>query len=109
MTECDDDGVIKIEIAYAEPARQFLRRFELRVGATVAQAIDASGLAREFSIDTAILVAGVWSKAIARDALLRDGDRVELYRPLKADPKEARRKRAERASAERVIPDQPCP
>ncbi len=107
VTERDRSGVIRIEVAYAEPARQFLRRLELAAGATVAQAIDASGLAREFAIDTAALVAGVWSNAIARDAPLHDGDRVELYRPLKADPKEARRKRAERASARRVRGNQP--
>lgn len=107
MVERDRNGMIRIEVAYAEPDRQFLRRLELAVGASVAQAIDASGLAREFAIDTATLVAGVWSKVISRDALLHDGDRVELYRPLNADPKDARRKRAERASVRRVRGNQP--
>ena len=107
MAERDRTGAIQIEIAYAEPGRQFLRRLELTAGVTVAQAIDASGLAHEFAIDTAMLVAGVWSKVIPRDALLRDGDRVELYRPLKADPKEARRRRAERTSGKRARGNQP--
>lgn len=108
MIESDGHGVmINIEVAYAEPERQFLRRLEMGLGATVAQAIDASDLAREFSIDTANLATGVWAKAIARDAALRDGDRIELYRPLKADPKEARRRRAERASGRRTSRDQP--
>ncbi len=96
MAERDREDMIGVEVAYAEPERQFLCRLELATGATVAQAIDASGLAREYAIDTATLVAGVWSKVISRDALLHDGDRVELYRPLKADPKELRRRRASR-------------
>lgn len=85
---------IEIEVAYAEPARQFLRRLRLDVGATVAEAIVASGIEASFGIDASKLSTGVWSKPVARDALLADGDRVELYRPLIADPKEARRRRA---------------
>ncbi|MFI4888821.1 MAG: RnfH family protein [Burkholderiales bacterium] len=87
---------IVVEVAYAEPTRQFLHRVELRVGATVAEAIATSGIAREFGIETDALATGIWSKPVARDALLRDGDRVELYRPLTADPKELRRRRASR-------------
>jgi len=85
---------IDVEVAYAEPGRQFLRRLQLPVGATVAEAIAASGLATEFGIDVAPLVAGIWSRAVPLDRVLDDGDRVELYRPLKADPKESRRRRA---------------
>lgn len=107
MAERDRTDAIQIEIAYAEPGRQFLRRLELAEGVTVAQAIDASGLAHEFAIDATMLVAGVWSKVIPRDALLHDGDRVELYRPLKADPKDARRRRADRASGKRTRDSQP--
>jgi putative ubiquitin-RnfH superfamily antitoxin RatB of RatAB toxin-antitoxin module len=88
---------IAVEVAYAEPRRQFLRIITLREGATVAEAIAASGLEREFEIDASPLTAGIWSKPVARDAALRDGDRVELYRPLVADPKDARRRRANRS------------
>lgn len=87
---------IEVELAYAEPQRQFLRRFELPSGATIADAIAASGVEQAFGIDAGPLAAGIWSKPASRDAPLRDGDRVELYRPLKADPKESRRRRAER-------------
>ena len=87
---------IAVEVAYAESGRQFLRRLELAAGATVAEAIAASGLEREFALEVAALAAGIWSKPVARDARLNEGDRVELYRPLKVDPKEARRRRAER-------------
>lgn len=92
---------IRVEVACAEPERQFLRRVELPVGATVADAIEASGLEREWAIDAGLLAVGIWSKAVARDACPRDGDRIELYRPLKVDPKEARRRRAERVPIKR--------
>jgi putative ubiquitin-RnfH superfamily antitoxin RatB of RatAB toxin-antitoxin module len=87
---------IHVEVAYAEPARQFLRRVELHQGATVAHAIEASAIGTEFGLDTAALSVGIWSRPVARDAPVRDGDRVELYRPLTADPKELRRRRASR-------------
>jgi len=92
---------IVVELAYAEPLRQFLRRFELPAGATVADAIAASGVEQSFGIDAGALGAGIWSKPVTRDAALRDGDRVELYRPLRADPKEARRRRAGRGPSRR--------
>jgi uncharacterized protein len=88
---------IEVEVAYAEPARQFLRRIVLPAGSTVAEAIRASRVESEFAIDASNLAAGVWSKPVSRDAPLENGDRVELYRPLEADPKEARRRRALRA------------
>ena len=85
---------IDVEVAYAEPSRQFLRRITLAAGATIADAIAASGLEAELGIDTSPLAAGIWSKPKPRDTRLADGDRVEIYRPLTADPKEARRRRA---------------
>ena len=88
---------IEVEVAYAEPQRQLLRRITLPAGATVADAITASGLEAELQIDASELAVGVWSKPVTRDAPLASGDRVELYRPLTADPKEARRRRANRS------------
>ncbi len=85
---------IRVEVAYAEPQRQFLREVELARGATVADAIAASGIAGEPGIEIEGLTAGVWSKAANRDQLLYEGDRVELYRPLRVDPKDSRRRRA---------------
>ena len=89
---------IEIEVAYAEPQRQFLRKVVMRSGSTVADAIAESGLEREFAIDASTLTTGIWSRPVARDTVLKEGDRVELYRPLTADPKDARRRRAGRAS-----------
>jgi hypothetical protein len=91
----DTSGFIEVEVAYAEPRRQWLTCVRLPPGATIAQALQASGFATSIplaNLDT--LAVGVWSKVKPRDSILRAGDRVEIYRPLSADPKQARRKRA---------------
>jgi putative ubiquitin-RnfH superfamily antitoxin RatB of RatAB toxin-antitoxin module len=74
----------------------------LPAGATLADALRASGvLERHPGIDLEIIKLGIWGKLATLDAPLRDGDRVELYRPLAVDPKEARRLRY-RSHRERV-------
>lgn len=88
---------IRVEVAWAEPRRQFLRTIELPAGATLADAITASGVETECAIDARELDTGIWSRPAPRDTRLRDGDRIELYRPLRIDPKEARRRRASAA------------
>jgi putative ubiquitin-RnfH superfamily antitoxin RatB of RatAB toxin-antitoxin module len=85
---------IEVEVAYAEPDRQFLRRIVVPMGSSVADAISASGVEAEFGIDASKLLTGIWSRLAPRTTKLEDGDRVELYRALRADPKEARRRRA---------------
>lgn len=90
--------LLRVEVAYAEPARQFLRALELPRGSTVADAIAASNVACEYAIDAQTLSVSIWSKVVDRLASLQDGDRVELLRPLKIDPKDARRKRAKAKS-----------
>jgi putative ubiquitin-RnfH superfamily antitoxin RatB of RatAB toxin-antitoxin module len=92
---------IHVEVVYAEPGRQFLRLVELGEGATAADAIEASGIEREAGIDATTMAIGIWSKPARAAMLLREGDRVEIYRPLKADPKESRRRRAARAKEPR--------
>jgi uncharacterized protein len=86
--------MLQIEVAYAEAQRQFLRRIRLPEGVTVADAIRVSEVEIECHIDLAGLRVGIWSRLADPAAVLADGDRVELYRPLKIDPKEARRLRA---------------
>ncbi|HUF79593.1 MAG TPA: RnfH family protein [Burkholderiales bacterium] len=86
-----------VEIVYALPERQALVALEMEEGATVAQAIERSGILLKFpEIALAHGRVGVFGKKVELDALLRDGDRVEIYRPLVADPKEVRRRRAKR-------------
>lgn len=85
---------IAVEIAHAGPERQRLQRLVLPAGATIADALAAAGLAGEASRPG--VAVGIWSKPMPAESRLQDGDRVELYRPLKVDPKEARRRRAAR-------------
>lgn len=86
---------IRVEVIYALQERQFLKSLKLPAGATVGQAIEQSGLLADFpEIDLAKNKLGVFAKLVKVDALLRDGDRVEIYRPLIADPKEVRKQRA---------------
>lgn len=87
---------INIEVVYGLPHEQTLLRKAVPVGATVAEAIQASGILQKHpEIDLASSKLGIFGKLTKQDAVLRDKDRVEIYRPLIADPKEVRRKRAE--------------
>jgi putative ubiquitin-RnfH superfamily antitoxin RatB of RatAB toxin-antitoxin module len=87
---------INVEVIYALPEKQTLLRVQLADGATVEDAIRASGVLDKFpEMDLAKNKIGIFSKLVKLDETLRDKDRVEIYRPLIADPKEVRRKRAE--------------
>lgn len=89
---------ITVEVAYALPAKQYLQRVKLDEGATVEEAIRASGLLELRSdIDLSKNKVGIYSRPIKLADVVSDGDRVEIYRPLIADPKELRRQRAEKA------------
>lgn len=91
---------LSIEIAYALPQRQELVHVLLPAGSTVQQAIEASGLMRKYAeIDLKKNKVGVFGKLTKLDAPLRDRDRVEIYRPLIADPKEVRKKRVDEGKA----------
>ncbi|MBI4741173.1 MAG: RnfH family protein [Betaproteobacteria bacterium] len=86
---------MSVEVIYALPKKQEIVPLKLPVGATVRQAIEASGLLQKYSeIDLAKNKLGVFAKLAKPDAALRDKDRVEVYRPLIADPKEMRKQRA---------------
>jgi putative ubiquitin-RnfH superfamily antitoxin RatB of RatAB toxin-antitoxin module len=87
---------MKVEVIYALPHQQPLLRVQLAEGATVEDAIRASGVLDAFpEIDLSRNKVGIFSKLVKLDEKVRDRDRVEIYRPLIADPKEVRRKRAE--------------
>ena len=86
---------IAVEVVYALPRRQELIRLKLPAGSTVRQAVEASGLLQKYpEIDLARNKLGIFGKLSKLDTQLRDRDRVEVYRPLIADPKEVRKKRA---------------
>lgn len=90
---------IVVEVAYALPEKQYLQRVKLEEGATVEEAIRASGLLTlRNDIDLAKNKVGIYSRPVKLADTVKDGDRVEIYRPLIADPKELRRQRAEKAA-----------
>lgn len=86
---------MQIEVTYARPERQELIQLTLAEGSTIRQAIESSGLVAKYpEIDLAKAKVGVYGKLGKMDTVLRDQDRVEIYRPLVADPKEVRKQRA---------------
>ncbi|STC85177.1 Uncharacterised protein family (UPF0125) [Edwardsiella hoshinae] len=88
-----------IEVVYALPEKQYLQRLTLPQGSCVEQAIERSGLLNLRSeIDLNKNKVGIFSRPVKLNDPLHDGDRVEIYRPLIADPRELRRQRAERAN-----------
>ncbi|WP_049622337.1 RnfH family protein [Frateuria defendens] len=87
---------VGVEVVLALPDRQLSWRGQLDAGATVRDAVQASGLAAEQGDAVDLSRVGVFGRRVEPDQPLRDGDRVEIYRPLALDPKEARRQRARR-------------
>lgn len=86
---------IRVEVVYALPAKQEIIAIKVAPGTTVRQAIEASGILEKYpEIDIAKNKLGVFAKLTKPDVVLRDRDRVEIYRPLIADPKEVRKQRA---------------
>jgi len=84
-----------VEVAYALPDKQTILTVQVPPGATLRQAIEASGVLERFpDIDLNAHKVGVFGKLKKFDQVLRPGDRVEIYRQLIADPKEVRKKRA---------------
>ncbi len=92
---------IAVSIVYSPGARQvFEEHLELPDGATVRQAVLASGLLTAFpQLDLGHAVVGVWGRKAAPGQVLRDRDRIEIYRPLQVDPKVARRERFRKQGA----------
>ena len=87
-------------MVYALPERQVVAAAEVEPGATVREAIEASGILREFpEIDLRRNRVGVFGRLRGLDEAVQPGDRIEIYRPLPADPKEMRRRRATSSSA----------
>ncbi|MAD53989.1 MULTISPECIES: RnfH family protein [unclassified Idiomarina] len=94
-------AMMVIEVAYATPERQAILTVTVAEGTDVKTCIERSGILEQFTdIDLGKQKVGIWSKATKLDAQPRDGDRIEIYRPLIADPKAIRKKRAERAKQE---------
>lgn len=86
---------LRIEVAYARPDRQALVKIRVPAGTTIREAVRLSGIRGEFpEIDLDANKLGVFGKKLPGDTPVKEGDRVEVYRPLKADPREVRRRLA---------------
>jgi uncharacterized protein len=100
-----DKTLITVEVAYALPVRQRIKTLKVEVGCTALQAVLRSGIAMDFpEIDPATADMGIFAKnldgkmlPLPSDYVLKAWDRVEIYRPLQADPKAARAQRAAKA------------
>lgn len=87
---------IDVEVVFGRHDAQSLVALSLQQGATVASAIASSGLAENYPDESfAELPAGIWGRTVERDRILKDGDRVEIYRQLQLDPRESRRRLAQ--------------
>ncbi|MEM1262729.1 MAG: RnfH family protein [Pseudomonadota bacterium] len=97
MAEHETTATISIEVSYALPDCQRTVVLDVAVGTTARQAALSCGLTRYFpALDLAKVPLGIWGRSVDDDALVADGDRVELYRPLRASAREQRRERAKR-------------
>ncbi len=96
------DQTITVEVAYALPHKQAILEIEVPAGTTVLEAAQQSGIAGKFEgVNLENARFGIFGQIVAPKQVLKDGDRVEVYRPLIADPKEVRKARALRAKERR--------
>ncbi len=93
-------GEVQVEVIYILPDNLFQKEVSLSRGSTVADALSVSGIFAEYPELEQGLKVGIFGKVVDAEQAVRDGDRVEVYRPLIFDPKEARRQRALKKSEE---------
>lgn len=98
-------GKIRVEVAYALPDRQEIVALDVEAGTTMHEAVVRSGIAARFPglIDPETIPMGIYSRLVPdpKAHVLAEGDRVELYRPLTADPKDSRKERAQKSRQKR--------
>jgi uncharacterized protein len=87
---------IRVGVVYADPQRQIEKWVDMPADSTAGEAIAASGIADSLPPGFMAMAIGIYGRIIDEHHRVRDGDRIELYRPLIVDPKEARRRRAQR-------------
>lgn len=94
--------LIQVEVCYALPEQVFSIPLTLASGSDLAAALRQSGIAEKANIkDIGAMTVGIFGKKKTPDTVLKDGDRIEIYRPLTADPMEARRRRAAKQNRKR--------
>lgn len=85
---------ISVEVVYAEPDCQCLISLAVPKGSDVKDVLNRSGFIEKYNIDLEVNKVGIYGRIVKLEQLVKEGDRVEIYRPLQADPKEVRRKLA---------------
>jgi putative ubiquitin-RnfH superfamily antitoxin RatB of RatAB toxin-antitoxin module len=90
-----ESDLFAVEVAYATPDKQLIIALSVPAGTTASQAIELSNIREPFAQIEALPVVGIFSEKVDLDYLMCAGDRLEIYRPLIADPKEVRRQKAE--------------
>jgi uncharacterized protein len=94
-------NMIRVEVVYGLPDRQSLLEVSVEMDTNVEAAISASGILQIYpDIDLQVNKVGIWNRTVKLTESLKDNDRIEIYRPLIADPKEVRKRRAEKAKEE---------
>ncbi|NOU49671.1 RnfH family protein [Pseudoalteromonas sp. JBTF-M23] len=93
--------MIKVEVVYALPHKATCLELDVAEGTSAEQVVMQSGILDKCpDIDATKLTLGIWNRTVKNNQVVKEGDRIEIYRPLIADPKDARRKRAEKAKEE---------
>ncbi|WP_017444611.1 RnfH family protein [Gayadomonas joobiniege] len=96
-----NEQLITVEVAYALPTRQSLLEIHVAAGTDIKTCIEQSGILEQYpEIDLKKNKVGIWSRTCKLTDTVKHKDRIEIYRPLIADPKEIRRRRAEKAKEE---------
>ena len=89
--------MIEIQVVFATCSMQMVISLEVAEGTTIAESVEQSGIRAQFpEEDISQVKFGIWNKVRSSNEVVSEGDRVEIYRPLEADPKEARRRRAQK-------------
>ncbi|WP_020655088.1 RnfH family protein [Massilia niastensis] len=97
--------LVQVYVCYALPEREWLRPMQVAAGTTIGEAIEQSGVLEAFpDINLTTQPVGIYAKKKDLDTVLRERDRIEIYRPLVADPKDSRRKRAAKKEAAGAAP-----
>lgn len=101
VTASDKEKLLQVEVVYGVPEKQKIITISTPENTSIEQAINDSGIKDVFpEIDLSKNKVGIWNRAAKLSDVVEDGDRIEIYRPLIADPKEVRKRRAEKAKLE---------
>ena len=103
VEDMSESKSLRVEVAYALPEKQVILELQVPEGTSVLEAAQQSGVTEQFEgIDLDNAKFGIFGKVVSPKQVLREGERVEVYRPLIADPKEVRKARAARAKERRA-------